>query len=338
MHYTSLALKQEKNNKVKARRSTSVFLLLLLLALLFPFLNDSFDRDKNYAITINFDQPVRVASSKSKGKKASSSTAAKEKKEPTRPKVEETQKLQTQKVKQIDFKPTPPIKNAPMPAPIQVPDFQKPEETEIEPIEEIIEIDDSQVELEEIPEPEIEVEPDPEPEINIDDIISEVLEEEAVAEAEEATRAQEAGGDGSGTGKNNSDDGSGKSNSGGPSGGSGDANSGDGKADAGDGAGLDGEGFEGDGILSRQPVEKCDFLQLAVQEGKVVFDICITRAGVPTYIKYSRDDSSIRDMAFVRDLQLCFEDFRFEKDYDAPKNECGKYSFNFAFETRNVNN
>jgi len=46
-----------------------------------------------------------------------------------------------------------------------------------------------------------------------------------------------------------------------------------------------------------------------------------------TYAKVQEQGTTIYDEELLQDAELLFKRYRFEKDFDAPAKQCGKYSF-----------
>lgn len=129
-------------------------------------------------------------------------------------------------------------------------------------------------------------------------------------------------GTGSGTGT-----GPGPANSGSGAGGGGGTGSGTGTG-SGDGVGVD---FDETGPLKRKPIWRPDLKDLArVNAQIVVFNMCINREGLVTYIKYNAKLSKTKDMKFILEAQRKMQQYKFQVDQKAPKKECGTYTFNAA--------
>ena len=132
------------------------------------------------------------------------------------------------------------------------------------------------------------------------------------------------GGTGTGTGTGT---GAGPANSGSGAGGGGGTGSGTGTG-SGDGVGVD---FDETGPLKRKPIWRPDLKDLArVNAQIVVFNMCINREGLVTYIKYNPKLSKTKDMKFILEAQRKMQQYKFQVDQKAPKKECGTYTFNAA--------
>lgn len=133
-------------------------------------------------------------------------------------------------------------------------------------------------------------------------------------------------GGGSGSGQGDADSGSGN----GEGTGTGNA-TGDGNDDSGDGNGFGDGFFDGVGALSRPVISKGDSKGYFVEEGKLVFRLCINREGRVIYVSYDEEYSSITNKEVISKAQDDIMDYKFKKDYSAPKKECGRYTYIFRF-------
>lgn len=109
---------------------------------------------------------------------------------------------------------------------------------------------------------------------------------------------------------------------------------GKGNKDEGDDKGssdLEGEGkgddFSGDGLFRRKVIYRADVKKLIKKNGKITVDLCVNRAGNVISAVYNRDLSTIKDKALVDKAVRVTKRYRFEKDYSAAKQQCGRLTF-----------
>ncbi|MDQ3142412.1 MAG: hypothetical protein M3Q56_09230 [Bacteroidota bacterium] len=136
-------------------------------------------------------------------------------------------------------------------------------------------------------------------------------------------------GTGSGTGAGTGNSGSGTGAGGGTgTGGGGGTGGGSGAGTGtgtGDGVGVD---FDEEGPLRRKPIYRPDVTGLARPiPQQVVFNMCINRDGVVTYIRYNSKLSKTKDIQFIREATKKMNQYKFQPDQKAPKKECGTFTF-----------
>lgn len=322
-------------------KSIGIHVFLLLIAfLLRPEINPEEKIDTQYAVTVNFQQiDLRTLSKSSNSNKSSSTSGAQ------RAKSEAPKKISQPKPSAVPVpKPTPP-KPTPTP-PVTDPQPTDPvisesttEESDIQAVEEPIDVEDPEPEYipQEAPEPTpveetIVLDPDIP---TIEDIIGDItddpieLEEEPGAPSDSEGSSDEASSrpgsssndpslkDGDGSGRGNSGDGRGS-----------DASGDDG--DSGLGSGGYGEGeFDdsGDGIFGRKVIYRDpSILNNTGKSGKIVFKVCINRRGIVSYIEINEFETTIDDPKILRGALESMRKYKFEIDNSAPREQCGKYS------------
>lgn len=153
----------------------------------------------------------------------------------------------------------------------------------------------------------VEVEPTPEP---VEEVFEEIEETELASES-------------TGTTGKPSEEGEGKVGASDK----GDAET-DGKADEGD-SGLD---FSGDGLFTRRVTYRAEIKQLTKEEGKIVVNLCVNQQGRVVYTEFNKEESTIATMSLIRQAMQATQNYRFEKDYTAPRKQCGKMTYIFEIE------
>ncbi len=144
-----------------------------------------------------------------------------------------------------------------------------------------------------------------------------------------SSSSTKAGGAGGGTGKGTDGDGNSQ--------GTGKGKSGDGSSASGtgqDGKGK-GDGFGddiGDGILTRPIISNPDVNDLVKENGEIVINVCVARNGEVIYAKANRTLSTIKDESTLKATEKRAYDYKFAKDSDAPIKECGYMKFIFEIE------
>ena len=66
--------------------------------------------------------------------------------------------------------------------------------------------------------------------------------------------------------------------------------------------------------------------------GEIVVKICINPQGDVVYAKVVRDETTITDRYILKNALLTAKKYKFEKDINAPREECGKYVFKLDIE------
>ena len=335
--------KSRWNNSLSKSIAIHVFLLLVAWWLKLPY-----DPDKNidtqYAVTVNF-QAVEFQNSTSSNSTKSRSTEGAQ-----RAKSEAPRKLETPKTKPVEVPVTAPPKPTPTPP---APDAQPTdpvisetttEESDIQAIEESIEVDDPEPEFipEDIPLPEPSNEPvvlNPElPSIediigDIDDEPIDIAEETDIFSDEEGSDSADQSstggtGDGDPSLKDGDSEGTGKGDSGS---GRGNDDSGD-DGDSGIGTGDHGEGefdASGDGIFGRQVIYFDPSMKAVyAKSGKIVFKVCINRRGSVSFIEIDELRTTQKDVSILRTAMSALQKYKYEPDFTAAKEQCGTFTIN----------
>lgn len=320
---------QEKRDKNKARNTSIVIhLLLLLIAFFYFWTMDIPAPPKEYSKAIVVDMTVKESSLS----KYAHADAGKKK-----AKTESTKKIETKKPKPIVTPPKPKVV-VPVPKPTVDPTPTDPivspttvEDSPIEAVEEEIDI--------EIPEeeviPEI-IEEEPEEEVITEEDIEELLEEELEGEEEALEETQNSGTSGDGGNDNTDSSIEGDGGTGEASSGDGDgASSGDdgdeGVGDAGSGTGdYDGSG---DGVFGRKIVKR-NWRGLfkggnqSSGEGKIAVKICVNQSGDVNYTEILFDETTETNRQKLKQALEAAKGYKVQEDYQAPKEQCGKLVFN----------
>ncbi len=312
---------QEKKNKKKARRWSALLLLLLLLVLFIPFGDGRITTEPkfNNIIEVTFDDVKEFK------EKASTAAAAKASKRKASAQVESPvekppAKAEPKPVEEAEIKPDP--KPVAKPEPVKKMDpVAKITKAETKPI-----LTDNSSSLK----------------IEASDMVADV--KESVKADKPAETKDESGGflsgfsdlfskaEGEGESTGAVNDGPEGDPSDGGEGDTGSSDSGDGNTD-GDGefgdAG-DGDGFEGTGMLTRSIRTRGNVKSLIKENGKIVMNVCVDRDGNIVYAKAEDSASTVS----TRSLRL-FEPFmkktyKYEKDYTAAEEECGRYKFSIS--------
>lgn len=328
-----------KNYNKQLGKSIAIHVALLLIAFLIrPEINPAEKIEAQYAVTVNFQQ-VEFTNSRSSNSNQSRSTSGAQ-----RAKSEAPKKLETPKPTEIPVpKPAPP-KPTPQPTPTD-PTPTEPvvsettvEESDIQAVEEPIEVEDPEPEY--IPQESSEPVPVDEPVIlnpdlpTLDDIIGDInddpieLEEEpgAPSDSEGSSDSKStSSGDSSedpsikdgtgGTGKGDSGTGKGK-----------DADGDDGDSGIGDGGYGEGEfDASGDGIFGRKVIYNNydDLKKIYKKSGRIWIKTCVNRRGKVTVVEIDELNTTIKDGQILRDALKAVQGYRFEEDFSAAKEQCG---------------
>ena len=87
--------------------------------------------------------------------------------------------------------------------------------------------------------------------------------------------------------------------------------------------------YSGDGLFNRKVILRGNIAQLAIQQGKIVIKICVNREGDVVWAEYDKENSSIHDQDVIRRAEATAEEYLFEADRSAPKQQCGALTFIF---------
>jgi len=304
----------EKKNKNKARKIAILVHALLVLGFAVPFLNSKIQEPAQYeqVIAIEFEDFQSAAAKSSTRKASPAATKAVEAPKPVtqpttptppKPEVKKTLPKPTPPVAKhkpviVTPEPAPPIRTAPTKkdVPVKAP---KPEPVKVEaPSPEPVKVKAP------APEP-VKVEaPSPEP------AKVEVAEAPAPSPAENAPGSLSEAGEG--------DSGSSET---------GNAET-DGKAEKGD----SGDDFSGSGLLTRRVVYRANVKELTKEEGKIVINICVSQQGTVTFSQYNAAESTINNADLIVKAKKTASKYKFEKDYTAPRKQCGKLTFVFSID------
>lgn len=307
----ALSIAEQKTQRRSKRFSIGFHLLLLLI--MFFFLRWEIDPGKNidtqYAVAVNFDFGNSSASFESKAESGASAPEADENKMPE-PVVDpvdeekvEDEPEETEEVVEED-----------------IPDPIDPVVTEI------LEEESDVVVVEDIP-----VIEDPEPEVIERPKKVEVPTKETTKNTSPPTST---------TGKKNGEDDSHTSTKPNKNPGSGKSTSGDGDGsdkygnddDSGIGDGGSGTGeFDdsGDGIFGRRVIYRAldKLAAIMTKNGRIAVKTCVDRRGRATYVEIIQDETTIRDRAILKKALDVARSYKFEEDYSAPREQCGKITF-----------
>jgi len=146
----------------------------------------------------------------------------------------------------------------------------------------------------------------------------EVVEETVVEEPVEATPEPEATEEAAET-SSNSGNGTGEGEA---------SADGDGK-DLTPGEGDQGMDFSGEGIFGRKVTYRADIKHLTETQGKIVINLCVNQEGRVVYGEANEDLTTIERQDLVDKTVKATKRYRFERDYNAPKKQCGKMTFIF---------
>ncbi len=330
MSTQQLTLYGEEQNKRKGMTISIIVHSLLLLLALWPLLKTNLDRDKNFAVLIEFEKPKVVIPPPKKnlsGGKASAKSSAGAPKKATPEPAPENKKAEAAKRKVTPVsdiqKPKPRPTTKPIERVITTPDIEKPNYPDpIETPDRIESQSTTSVPTSTPQSPSIEdMLPD----------LDKIMKEEKSANKGNGT-GSDAGDDsnperGEGHGGKASGNGKGNKDNGGKAAGSGTV---DGDLPPGDpGNGMTEGDFETEGPLKRRLKKRADIHDLQLRKGKIVLSLCINRQGQITYARGSLKKSTIKSRRLVRAFTKRFkEQSVFYPDKTAPTKECGTFTYN----------
>lgn len=314
----------QKRDKTKARNtSIIVHLLLLLIAFFYFWTMDIKKPEKTFNTPIVVDMTFKESSLS----KYAHADAGKKKAKTKAPKkiVEKKAKIvetKTPKVVIPDPKPVEPTPTDPIVSETTV------EESPVEAVEEEIEIEEPEPEV--IPEV---VEEEPVEEITEEDL-EELLKEEMEGQEQEEPAEDSSNGDG-GTDDTDSsiegDGGTGESNAGDGDGATSGDDGDEGVGDAGSGTGdYDGSG---DGVFGRKIVKR-NWRELfaggnqSKGKGKIAVKICVDRAGDVRFTEILFDETTETDPDKLKRAMKAAKGYKVQEDPKAPAEQCGKLVFN----------
>lgn len=82
--------------------------------------------------------------------------------------------------------------------------------------------------------------------------------------------------------------------------------------------------FDGIGDLKRKIVYRPNLKVLAVEEGVIAYDVCVTKDGRVTQVVFDRKNSTIKDKETIQKTLDVANQYRFEPSPDGSALECGK--------------
>ncbi len=314
----------ERDNKKKGTRISLFFHLALLILAFFIGCPHEKAIENQYAIAVNFEEVEFRPSSNSNTAQAESGEA--------RPTADPVEDLENKPAEQIEVKqpevklpeptPTPPNPTDPILSETTM------EESEVEAVEDDIEIEEP--ELEPIPpaEPEGDPEPEvveieePEPEPKKETIKDKILKFPDIFKTGGSKKnprnpdgpPSRSDGNEGGTGEGKTGDGPGRDKTGD------DGDSGQGTG----GAGVGEYDDSGDGVFGRKVIWRNVKEIPMTQTGKVAFKVCINRAGIVTHVELLEMETTITDRSLLKKTAEAASGYKFEPDYSAPREQCGK--------------
>lgn len=335
LQHEEIALEREHKRK-STRITIAVHIVLLILAFFYTCKHEK-STENQYAVAINFEEiippePEKLEdfSESSNSTKASADEGAKRKDADKPEPIEKVEQvpLETTKpeIKEIP-KPTP---TPPTPTEPVISETVTEEESEIEAVEEVIEVDE--IELEPVPDPAPAPDPIPDPEPappkateSVQDRIGSILDvfKKGGSNSDDNPKGDPSKSGGTtGTGKGEKGDGKGAST----------GNDGDeGKGTGGSGTGkYDGSGR---GVFGRKVIHRNfqDILNVKFenQEGKkIVAKICINKSGHVVFAELLEfETTAIIPAGKQKQVLKGFYGYRYEADRSAPEEQCGKLTF-----------
>ena len=323
----TLALYGEEQNKRKGMTISIIIHSLLLLLALWPLLKTNLDRDKNFAVVIEFEKPKVIPPPKNLGggKAHAKSNAGSPQKSNPEPAPKNTKSDATKRkvtpVSDIQKpKPTPTTK--PIERVITTPDIEKPSYPD--PIE-----TPDRIETQSTTTVPTTVPQSPSIEDMLPDLDKIMKEEKSskngsgsgsdLGDDSNPERGEGKGGKASGIGKGDADHGGKASGSG----------TVDGDLPPGDpGNGMTEGDFETEGPLKRRLKKRADIRDLQLRKGTIVLSLCINRQGQITYARGSIKKSTIKSRRLIRNFTRRFkEQSVFYSDNSAPTKECGTFTY-----------
>lgn len=303
-------LREKKNKRKGMINSIVLHLLLLLIAFFYSFSVDNKykDPEKPYRVYVDIDF-----------KPSSLSTYAHANVGKSRPKEDLPKAKETAKVEE-EIKPTTPVESPEDPIPTTTPTPTPPvptnqtttkDESPVKVVQSDVKFDDP------IPD-EVPVKSTP--------TTTNPPKEAPNTKSGGADEASTESSNGASSGSSTKDDtGAGKGNKGTGSGADKGNDDDSGKKDGGLGEGeFDGSG---DGIFGRKVIYR-NFKNIPMHtSGKIVFRVCINRAGTVTYIEIDFANTTIKDRNTLREAANAAKGYKFEPDLKAPREQCGILRF-----------
>lgn len=305
----SMSIVEQRTQRRSKRFSIGFHLLLLLI--LFFFFRWEIDPGKNidtqYAVAVNFDFGNSSASFESRAEEGASAPEEEENKVPEADPVPVAEEVQKEKV-------------ADEPIDEVIPDPIDPVVTEVlEEESDVVVVEDKPVIK--IVEPKIIEKPKkqetPKPKENTNTSKPKTTTGKTKSEDEKASSTKPSSRPG--TGKSTTGAGQGSDSSGNDD----DSGIGDGGAGTGD--------FDdsGDGIFGRKviyrPLDK--LAGIMTKTGRIAIKTCVDRRGRATYVELIQNETTIFDRDLLKKALNVARYYRFEEDYSAPREQCGKITF-----------
>lgn len=298
---------QEKRRKRSFWFSVYVHVAILLLAL-FPFMIETppFDVDRQQSIVIEFTNDNASSKKAAYKLEAGPPAEAKQESRKAQPKV---QQVETKPVETKVENPTKPVEDIKIPVltdpnssdlPTE-PVFEEPKEEEKEPVEEVQKKTEP---VEKPAEKPVDVPNNSMP--NLEDLI--FGEEENGGDDPNQTEGDAKKSGGGGFDPYSQDESWGNSPW---------------------GSGDSGTEVLGEGIFGRKVIYRADVAKMSQKSGSIVVKICVNRQGNVTTSEYIRQGSTITESAQIRRAEEIAARYRFEADYSAPVEQCGKLTFVF---------
>ncbi|MBT8189458.1 MAG: hypothetical protein KJO29_03425 [Bacteroidia bacterium] len=312
----------ERQHKRKGARISLFFHIALIIIALFAKCDYEKAIENQYAVAINFEE-IEFKPSANSNKAQSTSGEARKKADPV-------SELETKKSEPIETKPPEVKQPTPTPTPPQPTDPVIAEETmedsEVEAVEEVLDVEDPEPEPVPEPEPEPEVIPEPEPEPAPEETTKESIKDKIdrlkdIFKTGGGKKSDNPEGDPSRS--EGTDEGTGEGKEGKGQGADKTGNDGDSGVGTG-GSGLGEYDDSGDGVFGRRVIYRNVGQIPMTMSGTVVVKVCINRAGLVTYVELLERESTITDQNILRKTAKAAQGYKFEPDRTAPREQCGK--------------
>ncbi|MEM6831118.1 MAG: hypothetical protein AAF551_11440 [Bacteroidota bacterium] len=97
-------------------------------------------------------------------------------------------------------------------------------------------------------------------------------------------------------------------------------------------AGMDDEDYSGDGVFGRRVTYRPDIKELTERNGTIVVGVCVNPDGKVMKSEFIEEGSTITDRNLIAKATFYAKYYRFDRDYTAPRKQCGKLTFIFKIE------
>ncbi|MEO1437438.1 MAG: hypothetical protein AAFV80_17990 [Bacteroidota bacterium] len=97
-------------------------------------------------------------------------------------------------------------------------------------------------------------------------------------------------------------------------------------------AGMDDEDYSGDGVFGRRVTYRPDIKELTERNGVIIVGVCVNPDGKVVKSEFIEEGSTITDRNLIAKATFYAKYYRFDKDYTAPRKQCGKLTFIFKIE------